>query len=134
MLNWIMKAIKPKEKPAKTVLVIDDEATTRTIIRQTLAKSGYEVLTAQSGEQGLAIAKQNIPDIIMIDVLMPGMDGFMLLKEIKRQDALRDKPIIVLTSRENVGDTLRRFGADSFLNKPVDPVVLLKEIEKLTGK
>jgi len=118
---------------AKTILVIDDEATTLRIVDETLSRAGYRVLTASSGEEGLKLAKDNNPDVIITDVVMPQMDGFMLFKELKREEATKDKNVLVLSSRENVGDTFRRFGADSFLTKPVDPKLLLEQIKKITG-
>jgi len=128
------KILKKKNSAKKTVLVIDDDATTLRIVEQTLLDAGYNVLTAQDGEQGLKITQDNNPDVIITDVLMPGMDGFMLFKELKRDEETKDKSVLVLTSRENVGDTFRRFGADSFLTKPVDPHRLLSEIEKILNK
>ena len=124
---------KPATPPrsAKTVLVIDDDATTLRIVEKTLTQAGYNVLTAKSGEDGLKLANAGNPDIIITDVLMPQMDGFMLFKELKRGEATKDKSVLVLSSRQNVGDTFRRFGADSFLTKPVDTKLLLAQIEKL---
>lgn len=117
--------------PAKTILVIDDDLSTLKLIEQTLVKAGYRVLTAESGEQGLALAQKNNPDIVITDVVMPKMDGFMLFKELKRDEMTRNKSVLVLSARHNVGDTFRRFGADSFLTKPVSPDLLLAEIERL---
>lgn len=123
-----------KAQHPPTVLVIDDETTTLRIIQQALTKAGYEVLTAESGEEGLKLAQAQNPDVIITDVVMPGMDGFMLFKELKRDEETRDKSILVLSARQNVEDTFRRFGADSFVTKPVDPQQLIAEIKKLLNK
>ncbi len=128
------KFFNKKDPAATTILVIDDDATTLRIVEQALTSAGYTVLTAQDGEQGLKISQDNNPDIIITDVLMPGMDGFMLFRELKRGEETKDKNVLVLTSRENVGDTFRRFGADSFLTKPVDPQRLLAEIARVLKK
>jgi len=125
---------KKKSSTPKTILVIDDDVTTLRIVEQALMDAGYQVLTAQDGEQGLKITQENDPDVIITDVLMPGMDGFMLFRELKRDEETKNKSVLVLTSRENVGDTFRRFGADSFLTKPVDSKRLLSEIEKILEK
>ncbi|MDP2653348.1 MAG: response regulator [Candidatus Omnitrophota bacterium] len=128
------KAKKPQEQPPQTILVIDDDPTTQKIVQQALTKSGYLVLTASSGEAGLEAARDKNPDAIILDVLMPGMDGFMLIKELRSREATKGKPVIVLTSRDNVGDTFQRFGADAFLTKPVNPPLLLETLRKLTGQ
>ena len=126
---------KPKDDQpsAKTILVIDDEETSIKIVEHTLKEAGYNVLTATSGEDGLRIARENNPEVIITDVLMPSMDGFMLLKELKNHEKTKDTVILVLTARENVGDTFQRLGTDSFLTKPVDPEQLISEIKKLTS-
>ena len=120
-----------KKKTPKKILVIDDDATTLEIIVQALSKAGYEVFLAQSGEKGLEIARNKSPDVMVIDVLMPGMDGFMLLKELKKDSATQKIPVLVLSARQNVADTIRRLGAVTFINKPVEPKQLLNQIKKL---
>ena len=134
MFEFLRRSPKPKPASSKTVLVIDDEPTTLKIVTDSLSKAGYDVLAASSGEEGLKLAQDRNPDVIITDVLMPKMDGFMLFKELKRGEETKDKSVLVLSARQNVGDTFRRFGADSFLTKPVDPQKLIAEIEKLTTK
>ena len=128
------KIKKSNPPPAKTVLIIDDDAATRKVVEQTLTKAGYAVLSAASGEEGLSMAQKRNPDIIITDVIMPGMDGFMLFKELKRDEDTKNKSVLVLSGRQNIGDTFRRFGADGFLTKPVDTKLLITEIEKLIKK
>jgi len=118
---------------AKTVLVIDDEDTTLKIIENVLTQAGYNVLTSTSGEEGLKIAQENNPDIVITDVVMPNIDGFMLFKKLKSDETTKDQPVLVLSARHNVGDTFHRFGADSFLTKPIDAKLLISEIERLLG-
>lgn len=125
---------KSNQPTVKTILIIDYDATTRKIIEQTLTKAGYAVLSAASGEEGLSLAQNRNPDIIITDVIMPGMDGFMLFKELKRDENTKNKSVLVLSGRQNIGDTFRRFGADGFLTKPVDARLLISEIEKLLKK
>ncbi|MCK5214326.1 MAG: response regulator [Candidatus Omnitrophica bacterium] len=118
---------------AKTVLVIDDEATSISIIKHALTGSGYNILTATSGEEGLQTAKDSHPDVIITDVLMPSMDGFMLVKELRRDENTKDTSILVLTARENVGDNLLRFGADAFLTKPINTQELISAVKRLSA-
>jgi two-component system, OmpR family, alkaline phosphatase synthesis response regulator PhoP len=125
---------KSQKSIKKTILVIDDEATTLKLVKETLCNAGFEVLTAESGEAGLKIAQDTNPDVIITDVLMPSMDGFMLFKELKKGAGTKDKSVLVLSGRQNVGDTFRRFGADSFLTKPVDPKLLVSEVMRLIKK
>lgn len=131
MFSWFKPRSKPQMPSGKTILVIDDDATTLKIVEHALKQAGYLVLLAANGEEGIQIAQKNNPDIIITDVLMPNMDGFMLLKEVKHDENMRSKSVLILTSRQNVGDTFRRFGADGFLTKPVDPALLLAEIKRL---
>ncbi len=102
------------------VLVIDDDLTARDLLSRTLAKEGYQVVTAASGEEGLPRAKEPPhPDAITLDVLMPGMDGWQVLAALKADPALETIPVIVLTMLDdtNLGFTL---GAAGFMTKPVD--------------
>jgi DNA-binding response OmpR family regulator len=122
---------KSKPRAVKTILVIDDEAISLKIVAQAFTKSGYKVLIAESGEAGLKLARENHPDVIILDVVMPGMDGFMLLKELKRDENIGKVPVLVLSARQNVADTCLRLGAANFLAKPVDCDALFTQVEKL---
>ena len=120
-------------KAEELILVVDDSVLTLNIIKFALEQRGFKVNTALEGETALQRALLLGPALILADLVMPQMDGFMLFKELKREEATKDKNVLVLSSRENVGDTFRRFGADSFLTKPVDPKLLLEQIKKITG-
>jgi CheY-like chemotaxis protein len=103
----------------RRALVIDDEETARGILRQTLMREGFEVVTAESGQQGIQLARQVRPSLITLDVLMPGLDGWSVLQELKRDDDLSDIPVVMVTivDEENRGYAL---GAAAYLTKPVD--------------
>jgi hypothetical protein len=105
--------------PAGTVLVIDDNADARELLRRFLSDEGYRVLEASSGEAGLALARQETPDAITLDVLMPGMDGWAVLTALKADPALAAIPVIMLTMLEdrNLGFAL---GASEYVTKPFD--------------
>jgi CheY-like chemotaxis protein len=104
---------------AGTVLVIDDEAAVRDLMRRFLGKEGFRVTTAASGEDGLRLARAQRPDTITLDVLMPGMDGWAVLSALKADPDLADIPVIMLTivDEQNVGYAL---GASEYLTKPID--------------
>ncbi|MGR3715808.1 MAG: PAS-domain containing protein [Thermohalobaculum sp.] len=101
------------------VLVVDDDKTARELMRVMLAKEGYDVITATDGEAGLELARRLNPSLITVDVIMPGLDGWDFLKEIKADDALADIPVIMVTilDQPDRGFTL---GASEYLTKPID--------------
>jgi CheY-like chemotaxis protein len=111
----------PADAPAgtATVLVIDDDPDTRDLMRRMLAKEGYRVLEASDGEAGLEIARAAIPDVITLDVLMPGMDGWTVLSQLKTDPRLAAIPVVMLTitDERNLGFSL---GASEYLTKPIE--------------
>ena len=115
----------------KTVLVIDDDSTMHDLLRRFLVKDGFHVVSAMSGEQGLKSAKELKPDVITLDVLMPGMDGWAVLKALKLDKDTRHIPVIMLTmmDEKNLGYSL---GATKYINKPVERNDLLSAIKNVT--
>lgn len=115
----------------KTILVVDDTEWNRDLIVQ-LLEDEYTVLQAIDGEQGVRAAEQNKPDLILMDLGMPVMDGWEATRKIKSNDALKRIPIIAVTSHAMVGDEIeaRKAGCDDYLPKPIDEVELLKKIKK----
>ena len=103
---------------AKRVLVVDDEQNIVDILRFNLEREGYEVVTAGDGIQGLAMARSSSPDLILLDVMMPEMDGFEVCRELRKEDKLT--PIIMLTAREEEADRVMglELGADDYVSKP----------------
>ena len=103
---------------AKRVLVVDDEQNIVDILRFNLEREGYEVITAEDGIQGLAMARSSDPDLILLDVMMPEMDGFQVCRELRKEDKLT--PIIMLTAREEEADRVMglELGADDYVSKP----------------
>jgi adenylate cyclase len=101
------------------VLVIDDEETVRDLMRRFLTREGFEVVTAASGEEGLRLARDLRPALITLDVLMPGLDGWAVLKELKAESELADIPVVMLTilDEKNRGYAL---GAADYMTKPID--------------
>jgi adenylate cyclase len=109
------------------VLVIDDEETARDILRSVLMREGFDVVTAESGPQGIKLARQVRPSLITLDVLMPELDGWSVLQELKHADDLSDIPVIIVTivDEENRGYAL---GAAAYLTKPIDRERLRKAL------
>ena len=110
------------------ILVVDDEPRIVKFLRLRLRASGYEVLTASSGLQALEKVRAEEPDLLVIDVMMPGMDGFETLKQVR---AMSSVPVIILSARETSVDKIRglEMGADDYLAKPFSPDELIARIE-----
>ena len=102
-----------------TVLVVDDDATVRSLLAKTLEKEGYRVISAGNGVEALALAREHRPQAITLDVLMPQMDGWGALKELKADAELRDIPVIMVTVLNERGMAIP-LGAADFVTKPVD--------------
>jgi len=109
-----------------TVLVIDDEAPIRLLCRVNLEAEGASVLEADNGRDGIEMAKRERPDAILLDVMMPGMDGWTVAQELLEDEATRRIPIIFLTARADVRDRARGLGAGGldYITKPFNPVEL----------
>ena len=107
-------------RPAR-ILVVDDEPNNRLLLTVMLAPDGYDVVTAAAGEEALAMIAQHAPDLIVLDVMMPGMDGYQVAARIKSGDATRHIPIIMLTALNDRNSMMHGLnaGAEQFLTKPV---------------
>jgi twitching motility two-component system response regulator PilH len=117
----------------KTVLIIDDSPTERHILSQLLLSGGYEVSTAESGEEGIERAKQIKPDLILMDVVMPGTNGFQATRALSRDEATKAIPVIICTTKDQETDKVwgMRQGAQDYVTKPVDGPALLAKIAAL---
>ena len=120
---------------AKTVLVADDEIFMRRLLEATFRKGGYRVVQARDGADALAGAVSEKPDLIVMDVLMPGLDGLSAVRQLKQNDATRAIPVIVLSSK---GHALTKVDAEEagavlFLTKPFSPSQLLAETHRILG-
>jgi signal transduction histidine kinase/CheY-like chemotaxis protein len=117
------------EASAGTVLVIDDEAVVRELMQRFLSREGFRVLTAANGEAGLRLAREQRPDAITLDVMMPGMDGWVVLSALMADRELADIPVIMLTivDDKRMGYAL---GASEYLTKPIDRARLITVLEK----
>lgn len=116
----------------KQVLIVDDDPVFTRLLESDLHVSGFEVLTAKDGYRGIETARQERPDIIIMDIMMPGMDGHKTSELIKASPFTADIPIIYVTAKDGLLDEELAFeiGADFFVKKPYEPDVLLSLIKK----
>jgi two-component system alkaline phosphatase synthesis response regulator PhoP len=112
---------------SKTILVIDDEPKIVEICRDYLVAAGFDVITASDGPQGLAAARRERPDLIVLDLMLPGMDGLDVCRELRREGST---PVIMLTARVEESDKLvgLELGADDYLTKPFSPRELVARV------
>ncbi len=115
------------------ILAVDDEPNIVRLIQVNLERHGYQVETANNGAQALAKIKANRPDLLVSDVMMPEMDGFELLANVRRDPALMDLPVIMLTAKAQDKDVLEGYktGADMYLTKPFNPQELLAFVKRI---
>ena len=115
----------------KRVLVVDDSATERHIIGEVLTKKGFEVSFAEDGEKGVAQSKVSKPDLIIMDVVMPGMNGFQATRALTKDPETQHIPIIIVTTKDQETDRVwgLRQGAKDYVTKPVDANDLLAKVK-----
>ena len=121
---------------AHKVLIIDDEDDIREVAALSLESvAGWDVLTASSGAQGLAMAAREKPDAILLDVMMPGMDGPTTVRELKKNPATARIPVVLLTAKVQASDKKRfaDLGVEAVLSKPFDPLKLSEQIAGILG-
>jgi len=119
--------------PVKKILVVDDSPTERHFMVDLLTKNGYQVVTAESGEEGIVKAKAEKPDLVIMDVVMPGLNGYQATRTLTRDDDTKHIPVFVCTSKSQETDKIwgLRQGAQDYLVKPVNPEELLSKIAAL---
>jgi two-component system, cell cycle response regulator DivK len=117
---------------SKRILVVEDQEDNRRILRDLLTSAGYEVIQAENGKEALAAAARERPDLILMDIQLPLLDGYEATRRIKADPDLRAIPIIVVTSYALSGDEgkARAAGCDAYVTKPYSPRVLLAKIRE----
>lgn len=117
----------------KKILIVDDSPTDRQFLLETLSRAGYQCVIAENGDEGIAKSKSENPDLILMDVVMPGTSGFQATRTIARDDATRRIPVILCTSKSQETDKIwgLRQGARDYLVKPIDAKELLAKITAL---
>ena len=118
----------------KRVLIVDDSPTEMQMLSNIMKQGGYEVVTADHGEEGVEKAKSSLPDIILMDIVMPGMNGFQATRQISKNSETAHIPIIIITTKDQETDRIwgLRQGAKDFLTKPVQAQELLATIKNLS--
>jgi twitching motility two-component system response regulator PilH len=119
--------------PIKNVLVVDDSPTDRQFLSELLKKSGYQVSTAENAEEAIAKAKSLKPDLVLMDVVMPGQNGFQATRALTKDEATKHIPVIICTSKGQDTDKTwgLKQGAKDYVVKPVIAADLLKKIQAL---
>ena len=117
---------------SKRILVVEDQEDNRKIMRDLLSSAGYEVIEAVTGSDGVAMAEAEVPDLILMDMQLPGIDGYEATRQIRAKPALRDVPIIAVTSYALNGDENKTLeaGCDAYFAKPFSPRKLLEKIRE----
>ena len=117
----------------KKILVIDDERDLVDILRVRLAANGFEVVCAYDGISGLELAKSALPDLIILDIMMPHLNGFAVCSLLKGNEQYRHIPVVMLTARDERNDQFfdEEVKPDAFLNKPFETDALLKKVTEL---
>lgn len=117
---------------SRRILAVDDHEDNRRILRDLLGSAGYEVTEAATGEEALALAESRAPDLILMDIQLPGIDGYEATRRLKANPALRQVPLIVVTSYALSGDETKALaaGADAYVSKPYSPRALLAKVRE----
>ena len=115
------------------ILVVDDEPDITALVAYHLAKGGYRVSTAANGPDALKAAREERPDIVVLDLMLPGISGYDVLAELRKREETKDVGVILLTARREETDRIRglSLGADDYLTKPFDMMELLARAESL---
>ena len=117
----------------KKILVVDDESDILKLTSLRLRKLGYDVLTATNGKEGLDSIRDNAPDLVLLDMILPVMCGADVCRKIKDDEQLKHIPVLLFTASSNImtAETAKKLRADDFIVKPFDPEELTKKIEKM---
>ena len=117
------------------ILIVDDSPTETHILTQMLDKNGYQVVTAESGEAGVEVAKKELPDLVLMDVVMPGLNGFQATRQLKKEATTAHIPVVIVTTKDQETDKIwgMRQGAKDYLTKPVQEESLINTIQAILG-
>ncbi|MBT8438802.1 MAG: twitching motility response regulator PilH [Gammaproteobacteria bacterium] len=115
------------------VLVVDDSPTEVHVLQTLLEKNGYEVVVANSGEEGIVVAKESRPDVVLMDVVMPGMNGFQATRQLSKQAETASTPVIIVTTKDQETDKVwaKRQGAVDYIVKPVQEKALIEHLSRV---
>lgn len=117
------------------ILIVDDSPTEVHVLKTMLEKNGFDTLEANSGEQGIEVAKEHKPDLILMDVVMPGLNGFQATRQLTRDDQTSSIPVIIVTTKDQQTDRVwgMRQGAKDYVTKPAEEADLVGKIKTALG-
>ena len=123
-------------KPRPVILVAEDEEDILDLVVFDLEDEGYEVLTARDGEEAVALALERLPDLVLLDVAMPGLDGYEVTRRLRAEESTHATPVVLLTARAQVKDVIRGFeaGANDYVTKPFRPEELRTRLQAALGR
>ena len=117
------------------ILIVDDSPTETYAFKTMLEKHGHEIVTAENGADGVAVARKELPDVVLMDIVMPGLNGFQATRQLSKGEDTAHIPVVIVTTKDQETDKVwgKRQGAKGYLVKPVDEQVLLDTINPLMG-
>jgi two-component system response regulator ResD len=120
----------------QSVLIVDDEPMARTLLRLMLVRAGFEVSEAENGFDALEKVEGNVPDLILLDVMMPGMDGFTVCEKVRARQETAELPIIMLSAKTDIASINKGLlvGATKYLTKPISPEELATHVRNVLSK
>lgn len=120
----------------RTLLIADDESGIRSLVKMTLQRKQYEILEASDGEEALALARKHHPELVLLDVMMPGLTGFEVCRALKDDPATSSATVVMLTAKAQDSDRAEGLaaGADDYFTKPFSPIALLRKIDDVYGE
>jgi len=116
-----------------TVLIIEDDPDLQELLEYNISSAGFTTLTSEDGERGLSLAKEQKPDLIILDIMLPGMDGISVLKHLRADDHVGSVPVLMLTAKSEEDDIVQGLdhGADDYMTKPFSPKELVARIKSI---
>jgi DNA-binding response OmpR family regulator len=123
-------------EPKRRILVVEDDTRIRDIMKWILEKAGYEVAVAGDGPEGVSAAIASPPDVVLLDVMMPGLSGFDVCRELKAKDSTRGVPVVFVSARsgERSWEAARELGATGYLEKPFRSETLIAVVKEVLGR
>jgi CheY-like chemotaxis protein len=125
-----IRPLKPERARKRTVLCIEDEPEAISLIKLILERGGFRVIGALNGRDGLELAREANPDVVLLDLMMPGLDGWEVTRRMKADEALRGIPVIVLTGVDETSEGSRDLQADDYVTKPFAPRDLIRRVQE----
>jgi DNA-binding response OmpR family regulator len=118
------------------ILAVDDDPTILRLLQVNLEMEGHEVLTAGDGHEALARLREAAPEVVLLDVMMPGLDGWQVCEQVRADASIANTPIVFLSARAQESDLARgvEVGADAYVTKPFDPLALVELVERLAAE